>query len=217
MLSETDRSTSNEIKCPLEDDYASTAKPQIDWDDHDAREELIDSRARDGYALLALLDDHELGEGVDKAVRLLATVLGQGLADDGDGVFRIVRKGLRRERARISSGKSETRLHVSVRESRSVPKAQVRLGGVIGMPGTSFETRKPGAAGRSPRSGADIGDGSPDGRDHSWALYESVTRESIAAKERFAALHGDQKTWSYARWPDSAANRRSPRQTDSTL
>lgn len=32
------------------DDYASTAKPQIDWDCPDAREELIDSRAKDGYA-----------------------------------------------------------------------------------------------------------------------------------------------------------------------
>src|SRR5207253_2936506 len=31
------------------DDYASTAKPVIDWDDRAAREELIDSRARDGH------------------------------------------------------------------------------------------------------------------------------------------------------------------------
>src|SRR5204863_8330149 len=29
------------------DDYASAAKPQIDWDDPEAREMLIDSRARD--------------------------------------------------------------------------------------------------------------------------------------------------------------------------
>ena len=33
------------------DDYASSAKPQIDWDDPDAREELIDSAARDGSAV----------------------------------------------------------------------------------------------------------------------------------------------------------------------
>ena len=42
------------------DDYAGAGKPQIDWDDRAAREELIDSRARDGFALLALLDGREL-------------------------------------------------------------------------------------------------------------------------------------------------------------
>jgi len=36
------------------DDYASTAKPQIDWDDAGARELLIDGRARDAYALRCL-------------------------------------------------------------------------------------------------------------------------------------------------------------------
>ena len=29
------------------DDYATAAKPQIDWDDYDARDALIDSRAKD--------------------------------------------------------------------------------------------------------------------------------------------------------------------------
>src|SRR6266542_1384803 len=31
------------------DEYASAAKPVIDWDDPDAREALIDSRAKDGF------------------------------------------------------------------------------------------------------------------------------------------------------------------------
>ncbi len=44
------------------DDYAGNGKPQIDWDDPAAREELIDSRARDGFAVLALLDGRELAE-----------------------------------------------------------------------------------------------------------------------------------------------------------
>jgi hypothetical protein len=73
------------------DDYADTAKPQIDWDDAAAREALIDSRARDGFALLALLEGRELAHGVDQAARLLATVLGQDLTDSGDGRFRIAR------------------------------------------------------------------------------------------------------------------------------
>ena len=45
------------------DDYASAAKPQIDWDDTEARDTLIDSRAKDAFACLGLLDGREL-EGV---------------------------------------------------------------------------------------------------------------------------------------------------------
>ncbi|MEU5853657.1 transposase, partial [Saccharopolyspora shandongensis] len=74
------------------DDFASAAKPQIDWDEKAAREALIDSRARDGFAMLALLEGHTLEQGVNKAARLLATVLGQDLTEDGDGVLRIARK-----------------------------------------------------------------------------------------------------------------------------
>jgi Transposase DDE domain/Transposase domain (DUF772) len=74
------------------DDYATAGKPQIDWDDRAAREELIDSRARDGYALVALLDGRELAEPVGKAAALLAVVLGQDLEDGPDGVFRIARR-----------------------------------------------------------------------------------------------------------------------------
>ena len=74
------------------DDYASRAKPQIDWDDPAAREELIDSRARDGFAVLAALDGRELADPVGQAAALLATVLGQDLETGEDGVFRIARR-----------------------------------------------------------------------------------------------------------------------------
>jgi len=74
------------------DDYASTGKPLIDWDDQGARDALVDSRARDGFAMLALLEGHELAAPIGQAVRLLATVLGQDLTQDEGGVFRIVRK-----------------------------------------------------------------------------------------------------------------------------
>ncbi len=73
------------------DDYAGVGKPQIDWDDQDARQALIDSRARDGFAMLALLQGQALAESVAQAARLLATVLGQDLTNDG-GVLRIARK-----------------------------------------------------------------------------------------------------------------------------
>ena len=74
------------------DGYASRAKPQIDWDDPVAREELIDSRARDGFAVLAALDRRELADPVGQAAALLATVLGQDLETGEDGVFRIARR-----------------------------------------------------------------------------------------------------------------------------
>jgi hypothetical protein len=80
------------------DDYTSPGKPQIDWDDAAAREQLIDARARDGFAVLALLDGRKLGElgeldePVEQAAALLATVLGQDLATGEDGVFRIARR-----------------------------------------------------------------------------------------------------------------------------
>jgi hypothetical protein len=74
------------------DDYASAAKPQIDWDDPAAREELIDSRARDGFAVLALLDGRKLDDAVEQAAALLATVLGQDLDTGEDGVFRVARR-----------------------------------------------------------------------------------------------------------------------------
>lgn len=74
------------------DDYASAAKPQIDWDDPDARSELIDSRARDAFACLALLEGRGLDAGVAEAAELLATVVGQDLEETDDGTFRIARR-----------------------------------------------------------------------------------------------------------------------------
>jgi hypothetical protein len=74
------------------DDYADTGKPQIDWDDPGAREALIASRARDGYAVLAVLQGRELAERVTQAAVLLATVLGQDLDRGPDGAFGVARR-----------------------------------------------------------------------------------------------------------------------------
>jgi hypothetical protein len=74
------------------DDYASTGKPQIDWDDAQAREQLIDIRARDAQACLLLLDGRELTESVEQAGQLLASVVGQDLEQTEAGVFRIARR-----------------------------------------------------------------------------------------------------------------------------
>jgi hypothetical protein len=74
------------------DDYATSAKPQIDWDDGDARAELIDSRAKDAMACLALLDGVRLGPVVADAAALVAIVVGQDLEQTDDATFRIARR-----------------------------------------------------------------------------------------------------------------------------
>lgn len=74
------------------DGYSSAAKPQIDWDDKEARDTLIDSRARDAHACLALLDGRVLDPVVTEASELLATVVGQDLDIGADRVFRIARR-----------------------------------------------------------------------------------------------------------------------------
>ncbi len=74
------------------DDYASSAKPQIDWDDKEAQAQLIDSRATDAYACLVLVDGRELEAAVNEAAALLATVTGQDLETTEDGSFCIARR-----------------------------------------------------------------------------------------------------------------------------
>jgi len=73
------------------DDYASSSKPQIDWEDATAREALVDSRAKDAYACLGLLHGLQLDPVVAEAARLLATVTGQDIEEGDDGIFAIAR------------------------------------------------------------------------------------------------------------------------------
>ncbi|MFH1104335.1 MAG: transposase [Actinomycetota bacterium] len=74
------------------DDYASSAKPHIDWDDSEARDALIDSRAKDAFACLTVLDGRVLNAEVAEAAELVATVVGQDLEGTDDGTFRIARR-----------------------------------------------------------------------------------------------------------------------------
>ncbi|BCQ06724.1 IS1182 family transposase ISMgi3 [Mycobacterium heckeshornense] len=75
-----------------DDDYISAGKPVCDYDDAPAREALVDGLARDAHALPACLQERKLGAETEQAARLLATVVGQDLDRDTDGVFRIARR-----------------------------------------------------------------------------------------------------------------------------
>lgn len=94
LLRAADRELAGRLRVVIStgDDYVSAAKPRIDWDDEAAREALIDSCARDGFAMLEALEGRVLADEVDQAAWLVATVLGQDLTEDEDGVWRIARK-----------------------------------------------------------------------------------------------------------------------------
>jgi Transposase DDE domain/Transposase domain (DUF772) len=75
-----------------DDDYAVAGKPVCDYDDAAARKVLVDALAKDGAAVLGVLDGRELGPVLAQAGALLATVLGQDLDIGADGVFTIARR-----------------------------------------------------------------------------------------------------------------------------
>lgn len=94
LLKVADAELEEQLRAVLtrDDDYATAGKPSCDYDDADARADLIDALARDGKALLTVLEGRELPEAVSQAAELLVTVLGQDLDRDEAGVFRIARR-----------------------------------------------------------------------------------------------------------------------------
>lgn len=93
VLRALDEETAKELRQLLkrDDPYDKSGKPSCAWDDKKAREELVDALTRDAYAMLLGLDGRALTADGTKAMKLLATVVGQDIEADADGVFRIVR------------------------------------------------------------------------------------------------------------------------------
>ena len=75
-----------------DDDYATAGKPVCDYGDRAARKQLVDALAKDGTAVLAVLDGRELDPAATQAGALLASVLGQDLNIGTGGVFTIARR-----------------------------------------------------------------------------------------------------------------------------
>lgn len=81
-----------------DDDYVAPGKPPCDWDDPDARDQLIDALVRDAHAALEALDGQALAGPAVEAAELLALVAGQDIEHDsdsegeGEGRFRIARR-----------------------------------------------------------------------------------------------------------------------------
>jgi Transposase DDE domain/Transposase domain (DUF772) len=78
-------------------DYAKPGKPQIDWDDPQAKDALVSALVNDAGALVEALEGAALDERAQGAVALLALVAGQDVepaegSDGTDGRWRIARK-----------------------------------------------------------------------------------------------------------------------------
>lgn len=78
-------------------DYTRTGKPDIAWDDQDAKDGLISALVTDALALLAAVDPETLDGRAADSYALLALVAGQDVepAEDSDGTdgrWRIARK-----------------------------------------------------------------------------------------------------------------------------
>ncbi|HET9871011.1 MAG TPA: IS1182 family transposase [Propionibacteriaceae bacterium] len=78
-------------------DYDDPGKPQIAWDDNEARAVLVDALVKDALALLSVVSGWNLDGLAAETVALLALIAGQDVepADDSDGTdgrWRIARK-----------------------------------------------------------------------------------------------------------------------------
>jgi hypothetical protein len=78
-------------------DYDNPGKPQIAWDDTEARAALVDALVGDAHRLLGHLPEQELGTRAAEALALLALVAGQDVepaegSDGTDGRWRIARR-----------------------------------------------------------------------------------------------------------------------------
>jgi hypothetical protein len=78
-------------------DYSQPGKPKIDWDDPEAKDQLVSALVNDANALVAALDADGLDERAASALALLALVAGQDVepaegSGGTDGRWRIARK-----------------------------------------------------------------------------------------------------------------------------
>jgi len=78
-------------------DYSGPGKPKIDWDDPQAKDQLVSALVGDANAVVAALDGRGLDERAASALALLALVAGQDVepaegSDGRDGRWRIARK-----------------------------------------------------------------------------------------------------------------------------
>jgi len=100
-------------------DYSQPGKPQIDWDDPQAKDALVSALVSDANALVAVLAKRELDEQAASALGLLALVAGQDVepaegSDGTDGRWRIARK--------VAAGRVISTVDPDARHTRKSPE-----------------------------------------------------------------------------------------------
>jgi hypothetical protein len=127
-------------------DYSKPGKPQIDWDDPEAKDTLVSALVTDANALAAALAGRDLGEQAASALGLLALVAGQDVEPaEGsygtDGRWRIVRKVASLPARRPGSSPGSSRRRPRARPTATLPSLAsswpARLLRARAPPGTS--------------------------------------------------------------------------------
>ena len=177
-------------------DYSQPGKPEIAWDDADARDGLVSALVTDALTVLARLEGVELSEKQRETAALLALVAGQDVepAEDSDGTdgrWRIARK-VAPDRV-ISTVDPETRhAHKSREKKQDGFKAHVVVEPDTGLVTAAALTPAAGAANSDAARGAEllaadasIGDGPvqvlADSAYASGQLLEQITAAGHAA------------------------------------
>jgi IS5 family transposase len=106
-------------------DYTQPGKPQIAWDDKEARAELVDALVNDAHLVLAACTE-PLDDDQRDAVGLLALVAGQDVELDDQGKWRIVR-GVATDRVISVVDKEARHMHKSRSEYHDGYKAHLAV------------------------------------------------------------------------------------------
>ena len=142
-------------------DYSRAGKPEIAWDDAEAREALVSALVSDALALLGSVDPDTLedaGEKAQQAYALLALVSGQDVepaegSDGTDGRFRIARK-VAPDRV-ISTVDTDARhAHKTRQDRRDGYKAHIVVEPDTGLVTAASLTRASGEESSDPVAGA---------------------------------------------------------------
>jgi IS5 family transposase len=167
-------------------DYTRTGKPDIAWDDQDAKEGLVSALVTDALALLAAVDSETLEGKAADAYALLALVAGQDVepaegSDGTDGRWRIARK-VAPDRL-ISTVDPDTRdAHKTPRpsnaDSPSMTSPSMRLPALRPARTASLRPSPPNAVSRSapPAPAVPSGIGAPPQRGDASSISTNTTR-----------------------------------------
>jgi len=141
-------------KCSAHD-YDDPGKPQIAWDDAEARALLIDALVKDALAVLEVLSDWDLEGPAAEVVALLGLIAGQDVepaedSDGSDGKWRI-RRGVAKDRVVSVIDPDARHAHKSVERRHDGFKAHLAIEPETGIT-TGCELTK--AAGAEATDGA---------------------------------------------------------------